>query len=404
MYLVIGQGAAGASAANTLRRLDTATPITIVTAEKDYCYNRVDLPDILAGKYEPSAAELQGVESFRSLGISCRMGTRVQAVHPQEKIVQLASGEALKYTKLLLATGSKPIIPRLPGLDARGIHTLWTMEQARAISGAASRSSSAVVIGAGLIGLKAGLALASRGLRVTIVERLPRVMPRQLDGRAATIISDALRQAGIELLLDTEVRSIVAEDGVVSGVKIGARRLACEIVLLAVGVKPNTELAEAAGLSVNFGIIVNRNQQTSVPEIYAAGDAAETSDSLTGGPKVPGIWPVAIRQGEVAAHNMAGYEMFYDSPPAMNAVEIAGVPLVSMGDIEGAPGDEVLTTQAGNSYRRLVLRDRTIRGVLCLGDIRQAGVIGAQMIRQTELADPSLLASPQFSFAHLIDA
>jgi NAD(P)H-nitrite reductase large subunit len=383
--------------------LDPATPLTMVTAEGDYFYNRVDLPDIIAGKYEPAAAELQGIQDFQALGITCRMGVAVQRICAPEKIVQLASGEELKYEKLLLATGSEPLLPRLPGIDARGVYQLWTMEQARSITRAAGDAGKAVVIGAGLIGLKLATALATRGLKVTVIEKLPRIMPRQLDDAAAQLVSNALRRAGIELMLDTEVEGILSGDGRVAAVEAGGRRLVCEMVVVAVGVKPNTELAQTAGIAVNRGIVVDRHQQTSVADIYAAGDVAETLDSLTGQPAVPAIWPVAVRQGEVAGYNMAGHPLEYEGSVAMNAVEVAGIPLISIGDIEGEPGDEALVTQGAGFYRKIVLRGKTVRGVLCLGDIRHSGVIGAQIIRHTEISDPALLVSPQFSFAQLIE-
>jgi NAD(P)H-nitrite reductase large subunit len=403
MYLIVGQGAAGTSAAKILRRLDPATPVTMVTAEEDYFYNRVDLPDIIAGKYEPAAAELQGARDFQMLGITCRMGVAVQRIHAGEKVAQLASGEELKYKKLLIATGSTPLLPRLPGIDARGICQLWTMEQARSITRAARDAREAVVIGAGLIGLKVATALASHGLKVTLIEKLPRIMPRQLDDTAAEIISNALRRAGIELLLDTEVEGLLSDDGRVTAVEAGGRRLACQMVVVAVGVKPNTELAQTADVAVNRGIVVDRRQQTSVADIYAAGDVAETVDPFTGQPAVPAIWPAAVREGELAGHNMAGYPLEYEGSVAMNAVEIAGIPLVSIGDVEGAPGDEALVTQGAGFYRKLVLHEKTVRGVLCVGDIRHSGVLGAQIIRQTEIADPTVLVFPHFSFAHLID-
>jgi NAD(P)H-nitrite reductase large subunit len=278
------------------------------------------------------------------------------------------------------------------------------MEQARRIAYAAKRASNAVIIGAGLIGLKVAVALASRGLKVTVIEKLPQIMPRQLDDVAAKIVDSALRCAGIDVMVDTDVRSIVSRNGAVAAVEAGGRQVACEMVIVAAGVKPNAELAKAAGVAVNGGIVVDKYQQTSIPDIFAAGDVAVTMDPLTGKPTTPAIWPVAIRQGEVAGHNMAGHRMEYEGMLAMNAVEIAGIPLISIGDIEGTSGDETVTTQAAGFYRKLVLRDRRIRGVLCLGDIRHAGVIGAHIIRQTEIADPSLLASPGFSFAEVVNS
>ena len=404
MFIIIGQGAAGSSAARTLRRLAPATPVTMITDEQDYFYSRIDLPDIIAGKVGATESELQGSEAFRELGVVCRMNQRVTAIHPDEKTVELASGERLKYSKLLVATGSLPVIPPLPGRAAKGVYALSTMAHTREIAQAAKSARRAVVIGAGLIGLKSALALAGHGLEVTVVEKLSRVMPRQLDDTAANVIADAVCRKGVAVTLSTEVKAITVSDGVVTGIQLEAKELACDMVLMAVGVKPNVELAQAAGIKVGRGIIVDACQQTSGADIYAAGDVAETIDPLTGDRVLPAIWPVAVEQGEVAASNMTGTQAEFKGGVAMNAIEIAGIPLVSIGDLEGETGDEVLTSGVGTSYRKLVLRGNKVRGVLCLGDIRQAGVIGSQVLHQTEVTDASSLISPHFNFAGLVDS
>ncbi|MDR3562164.1 MAG: FAD-dependent oxidoreductase [Negativicutes bacterium] len=402
MYIIIGQGAAGATAAKTLRRLDEATPVTIITAEQDYFYSRIDLPDVLGGKVEPAQAALEGPEDFAAQGITCRMGQTVKAIHAEAKEVELATGERLSYKKMLLATGSVPVMPPLSGIGARGVHTLWTLEQTRAIIAAADTAKAAVVVGAGLIGLKTALALAARGLKVTVVEKLPRVMPRQLDDAASAILTGRLRAKNVEVLVDTAVSGLTTVNGAVTGVELADRTLACDMVIMAIGVKPNTGLAADAGLNIGRGVVVDACQQTSDAAIYAAGDVAETVDALSGNPAVPAIWPVAVEQGRVAAYNMAGHSQEFNGSVAMNSVEVAGVPLVSVGDIEGEAGDEVFINKKGDTYRKIVLRGKVVRGILCLGDIRQAGVIGGLVLRQTEVDDPYRLTSPQFNFVDLI--
>lgn len=277
------------------------------------------------------------------------------------------------------------------------------MAQSREIALAAQSARRAVVIGAGLIGLKSALALTARGLEVTVVEKLSRVMPRQLDEVAAGRIADAVGAKGIRLLLGTEVKAIAIANGAVAGVQLEGRELGCDMVLMAVGVKPNVQLAQAAGIEVGRGITVDARQQTSAADVYAAGDAAETIDPLTGNRVVPAIWPVAVEQGEVAASNMLGAHAEFKGGVAKNAIEIAGIPLVSVGDFAGEPGDEVLVSSTQTSYRKLVLRDGRLRGVLCLGDIRQAGVIASQVFSQVEVKDASSMISPHFNFACLVD-
>ncbi len=402
MYIIIGQGIAGATAAMTLRKLDPRTPVTIITDEHDYLYSRIDLPDIIAGKLKPIDAMLQQVENFANDNVICIMGDKVAAVTPVQKTVELASGTLLKYKKLLFATGSAPIMPLLPGIDSPGVYSLWTMRQAKEIVHAAERTQSAVVVGAGLIGLKTALALKARGLKTTIVEKLPRVLPRQLDDASSDMLADKVRSKGVDVLVNTTVEGIAVSQGAVSGVRLAGGVLPAEMVVMAIGVKPNKELAAATGIKTGRGIIVNEFQETSIPDMYAAGDAAEVLDPLTGELTVPAIWPVAVEQGRIAASNMAGFKETYDGTAAMNAVEIGGMPLVSIGDIEGKAGDVCLIAQKHDAYRKVVVRDTIVKGVLCLGDIRQAGVIGRLVSHPVDIKEVERLISPYFSYADLI--
>ncbi len=402
MYIIIGQGIAGVTAAITLRKLDPRTPVTIITEEHDYLYSRIDLPDIIAGKLKPADAMLQQVENFASDNIICIMGDKVAAVSPAQKTVQLVSGTQLKYTKLLFATGSVPIMPSLPGIDSPGVYSLWTLRQAKEMVSAAEHAQNAVVVGAGLIGLKTALALKARGLKATVVEKLPRVLPRQLDDVSAGILAEKVRSRGVDVLVNTTVDGIAASQGRVSGVHTAGGIIPAEMVVMSIGVKPNKELAAAAGIKTGRGIVVNEFQETSVPDVYAAGDVAEVFDSRTGESVVPAIWPVAVEQGKIAAGNMAGSRASYDGNAAMNAVEIAGLPLVSIGDVEGKPGDVCLTAQKNDAYRKVVLRDTIVKGVLCLGDIRQAGVIGRLVSHPVDIKEVEKLISPYFSYADLI--
>jgi nitrite reductase (NADH) large subunit len=402
MYVIIGQGVAGTTAANTLRRLDPGAPITVVTAEADSFYNRIDLPDIIEGKI--ASAELQAAAQFAARDITCLMANSVDAIRPDTKRVTLASGEDLAYDKLLLATGSVPVLPPLEGIDAVGVASLWTMADARRIVARAGLARRTVVVGAGLIGLKTALALAGRGVAVTVVEKLPRVMPRQLDDTASAIVAGRLAAKGIDLRLGDEVSGILTGQGAVKGVAVAGRTIACEALVMAIGVKPNSGLAAAAGLTVRRGIVVDALQRTSVKDIYAAGDVAESLDRLTGTAVVPATWPVAAAQGRVAAANMAGQPADFDGSVAMNSVDIAGLALVSVGDIEGQDGDEVLVSRRDGSYRKVVLRDHRLRGVLCLGDIRQAGVLAGMVWRQVAVPAPARLLSPAFSFRDFMPA
>ena len=381
MYVIIGLGAAGAAAATAIRRYDKAAAITVVTEESAQFYSRVDLPDIVSGKLKENAAVLKNAAEFEALGIEIISGQRVEAILTEEKAVVFADGRRLAYDRLLLATGSKTIIPDIPGAGALGVRALWTMHQAQQLIDAAGHAKAAVVVGSGLIGLKTALALAARGLKVTVVEKLPRVMPRQLDEIGAEIIAAALQNKGVTIMTGAEVDAIEVASGSASGVVVNGSTLKAEIVVMAVGVKPNADLAIASGIAVGRGITVDANLRTSIPHIYAAGDCAEIIDPATGMSVVPAIWPIAVEQGETAAANMAGEAKAYQPSSAMNAVEVAGIPLISAGDPNPTAQDEVMTLTKAGRYRKVVSRDGVIRGVLFVGDVRQAGVLVNMCLR-----------------------
>lgn len=401
MYVIIGQGAAGTSAANTLRSLDSKVPITVITDEHDYFYSRIDLPDILSGKYSAQDSIRQTSEEFAEKSIACRMGETVQEILAEEKVVLLASGEKIPYDKLLIATGSLPVVPPLKGSDASGVHVLWTMEQARTMIDAAAEAKSAVVVGAGLIGLKAALALHKRGLKVMVVEKLPYILPRQLDETAARIMEKQIQAKGIDLRIGTGVEEIEVREGKVIGVRLLNEMVACDLIVMAVGVKPNTALAASAGVKVGRGIVVDEYLRTSIPDIYAAGDVVEVFDSSSESYVVPAIWPVAVEHGQLAAWNMLGHDKPFVYTAAMNSVEIAGIPFISVGDIVGGSQDQILVNHQDVNYKKVVMRGQTVRGVLFLGNIRQAGVLANLVIRQAESEIDSPL-SPAFSFADLL--
>ena len=302
-----------------------------------------------------------------------------------------------------MATGSDPVVTLLfpEGKPEESIsYGHWNRrERLRALQTART----AVVIGAGLIGLKTALALRQRGLEVAIVEKMPGIMPLQLDETASSILAAKITGLGVRVFTSAEVKAVQAVDGKVTGVVSDHGFLAADMVIVAVGVRPNVTLARGAGLTVQRGIVTNEFLETSVAGIYAAGDVAEVNDLLTGEPVVPAIWPAAVEQGRFAAFNMAGERVAYDGATAMNSVEIAGVPLISVGAISAGSGAQVLSRQSGDTYRKIVLHGKTARGALFLGDIRPAGVIANLVLRHAEVNELDLF-SPTFSFASVMSS
>lgn len=383
-YVIIGNSAAGISAAETIRRLDKSGRITVISDEGFPVYSRCLLPHLIAGERSEEELLLRPEDFYEAQGIEALLGRRVVSIEPEAKRIVLADGEELTYDQLLLAVGGSPLIPEIEGIDREGVFGLRTIEDARRIIAASREAERAVVIGGGLIGLRAAFALHKRGLAVTAIEMLPRVLPQQLDGAASRILSQAIVAYGVELILGQTVQEIVGRDGRVEGVLLAdGRRVDCRLVVVAVGVRPNIELARAAGSATERGVLVDERMRTSVADIYAAGDVAETFDVVTGERTLSALWPSAVEQGRLAGYNMAGVAREYEGALGLlNAVEFAGIPVISVGVI--APRDdgyEVLATQRGDVYRKLVLRGNRLVGALLLGEIERAGVYTA-LIRQ----------------------
>jgi len=403
MYLIIGQGAAGTAAANELKLLDTAAKVTIITEEPDWFYSRIDLPDIIAGKYHPREALLQSAKQFTEKGINYIMDERVTHIMPQEHSVELASGQRLGYRKLLLATGSQSSIPKVAGINSRGVYQLWTMAQAQEICEVATEAKVAIVIGAGLIGLKTALALKKRGLNVTVLERRNKVLPQQLDEIGAEILEDKIKAAGVNVLTGIQVDGIETHDGAAIGIISGTQILPCDLVIVATGIKPNVSLAIQAGIRVASGIVTDEFLQTSVPDIYAAGDVSEVIDILSKRSVLTAGWPAAVEQGIIAGRNMVDYRKTpYPGYLPVNSVEIAGMPLVSAGNVNGDANDDIRTFRKENVYKRVVFTDNTVTGFLFMGDIRQAGVMVSAIARSISMPPQATIGSA-FSYADLLE-
>jgi nitrite reductase (NADH) large subunit len=330
-----------------------------------------------------------GAASSPEAGV--QVGQRVVALEADAKQITLQDGKTCSFDRLLLATGASALVPDLPGWPGPGTFGLRTLADAQALARAAREGKNAVVIGAGRVGLKAGLALRQSGLEVTLVEQGPHVAPMQFDEVAGEILGRALEAAGIRLCLGQSVAAVERDGHRAQGAVLeDGRLLEAEVIVAALGVRPNVELAQKAGLAINRGILVDRWLRTSAPEIYAAGDVAETTDLVTGQSLVSGLWTTAVEMGRVAGGNMAGADMEYPGAWAvLNALEVAGVPTVAMGLTNPANGGvyEVCQIHQGNTYRKLVFKEEMLVGALLVGDIDGAGVYAGLIKRKATVRD-----------------
>jgi len=365
-YVIAGNGVAGTSAAAKIRDLDKTGEIDIFTDEPYPFYSRPLLPEFIAGAVEEKNLFVHPPQWYEDKNIVLHLEEGVEAVRPGEQELTTAEGK-YKYDRLLLAAGSNPFVPPVKGMeDKEGIFTLRSIDDAKAIKEYAKKSRKAVLIGGGLLGLEAGNGLRRAGLQVVVVESFPRLLPRQLDSEGAAILQRRMEEMGFEFFLDQTCEEIQGQ-GKVEGILLKSeRRVDADMILVSAGVRSDLRLANSTGMETERGVIVNDRLETSIENIFAAGDVAQHRGLCYG------IWPASQRQGEVAGTNMAGGDETYDGTVPSNSLKVLGIDLVSSGEIdaEGKLECRVATDPEGATYRKLVFDGECLVGCVLLGDVK----------------------------------
>ena len=401
-YLIVGNSAGGIGAAEAIREVDKMGSITIISDEPYPTYSRP-----LISKYLTKERSLDGI-LFRPLGFYSRnnitflLGRRVRHLDLESHTAELENGEGIAWEKLLLATGGKPIVPRIQGVDKRGVFTFTTFDDARAIDEFLDSVDEAVVIGGGLIGISVTEALVKRGIEVTVVEMKQRILNTILDEQASLIEEEILRQAEVRIIGGHTVSEVVGKGSVEGVVLDNGERIPCNLVILAIGVMPRKELAEGSGIRMNRGIVVDSHMATSHPDVYSCGDVAEAYDFVYGTNRLIPIWPNAYIGGRTAGYNMAGARAEYPGSTAMNSLSYFGLDISAAGiAIPPDDGYEVISKQKDGVYHRLVLKDDLIVGVVFVEEIEKSGLVLSLMrervnvgsFKQALLADDFDLAA-----------
>jgi NAD(P)H-nitrite reductase large subunit len=410
-YLIIGNSAGGIAAAEAIREVDREGAITMVSEEPYFAYSRPLISEYLAGERSLDSMLLRPVDFYERNKIEALLGTRAARLDFGRKLVELEDGRQLAWRKLLLATGGAPIVPKLKGSHKKEVFTFTTLEDAERIGQVVKRGDTLVVIGGGLIGVSLAQALVQRGVAVVVVELMGKLLGAALDAEASRLVEEALRTKHIEIILGQTVKEIVGrpEDGRrVGGVILeDGRTIACDGVVFAIGVAPRTELVMRSPVTVDRGIVVDRRMATSCRDVYACGDAAQAYDFIHKANRLIPVWPNAVAGGRVAGHNMAGQRSRYDGSTGMNALNCFGLSTVAAGLVE--PGDEpaceVLANLGGNgTYRKVVLRNNRIVGMVFVGDIERSGVVFGLMKDGVNVRRfKESLLSPDFGLAALPD-
>jgi len=394
-YLIVGQGAAGIAAAEEIRTQDPAGDILLVSQDPHGYYSRPGLAYYLTGELPDRALFPWDEKDFARLRLRRRQG-RVVRLHPQAHLVELDDGSRLPYDRLLLAVGSLAFRPPLPGIELEGVVTLDSLDDARQIVKRSRRARAAVVVGGGITALELVEGLRARRVRVHYLLRGDRYWRSVLDETESRIVEKRLEKEGVRIHRRTEIAEILGKRGRVVGVLTkDGQQIKCNLVAVAIGVRPRLELAKNAGLETDRGIVVNERLQTGVADIFAAGDAAQVRDPRSGKALLDTLWSVAVAQGRVAGRNMAGQTAVYRKGVPFNVTRLAGLTTtiigavgrgvdrdllgIARGDSEawrqlpGAPdaaGVELLAAQEGfdvNHLRVLVGR-QTLIGAVVMGD------------------------------------
>jgi len=382
-YLIIGNSVAGVNCIEGIREVDEKGEIVVVSEEGVFNYSRPLISYYLGGRVGMDRIFFKNEDFYNKKKVNLILNTKAGKINVEEKKVKLTSDEEIKFDKLLISCGGKPIVPPIQGLKEikEGFFTFTKLSDAQRIIEYIRTNGikQAVVLGAGLIGLKCTEGLVERGLKVSIVELADRILANTFDEEASGILENALKKWGCQVFKRDTVVEIEGKRGKVKGVILKSGKIIpTSLLIIAIGVIPNLDLVKNTSIKYDRGIIVNRWMQTNVRYIYAAGDVAQGRDFLLQKNSVIAIWPVASYQGKIAGLNMAGKRTKYQGLFAMNSVQLAGIPTISFGITNPSGGEdyEVLSKkdERNNFYRKIVLKNNRIVGAIFLGKIERAGI------------------------------
>ena len=377
-HIIIGAGPAGVVAAETLRKCDPTASVTIIGDEPEPPYSRMAIPYFLSNNIEESGSYLRDPSKHYSLNNIELVRQRVEKVDSKAKQVVLADGSNRSYDKLLLANGSHPISPPVPGLDLPQVHSCWTLDDARHIIELGQPGANVVLIGAGFIGCIILEALVKRGIKLSVVETGNRMVPRMLNEKAGGLLKQWCIDQGVDAHTSCSVESVTAADkGEVEVSLSDGSKLPAALVITATGVKPNVEILDGSDIKLDTGILVNRSMQTSNSDVYAAGDVAQGIDFSTGNFEVQAIQPTATDHGRIAALNMSGNATEHHGTLNMNVLDTLGLISCSFGLWMGVDGgDQAELYNPGEfQYINLQFDGDCLVGASTVGKTQHIGVL-----------------------------
>jgi nitrite reductase (NADH) large subunit len=402
-HVIIGNSAAGLAGAETIRRLDPQASITIISDEPYPPYCRPLLTYLLGGDIKEKDLWLKAADYYQRWQFTPILGKRVVQVDPAARAISLDGGESVPYDRLLVASGARPTLPGIPGQELPGVFTVRTLEHFKAMQQMLRPGMRLAVIGSGLVGIKTAQALAHRNYDVTLIARKSQVLSNLLDQNAADLLHQALTRIGVKLRFHSVPAALSNQNGRVKGVVLtDGSEIPADLVIIGIGVIPNTEFLSGAGLSDPDGLTVDQRLRTNRDDIFAAGDCVQPVDRLSGEKTYFAIWPAAVEQGRLAGANMAGHHRPYGGLLSQNTFYVGNTRIIAGGLVR--PDDDSCEVHLqhdpiNNSYRRLVVKDGRLAGVILVGQVEDTGVYLHLIYNRTLLA--SLPADPRQQGFHV---
>ena len=375
-YVIIGGGIAGVSAAEAVHAQDPEGKIVLISKEEESPYSRMALTRFMAGEVKREKLPLHQQDWYAEDNVDLILGAAVESIDRENRNVRLADGRSFAYDKLVLASGASPFIPPFPGKDLQGVMALRTLADAEYVLDCCCEPIQVVVIGGGLLGLEMAGAISRTGAKVTIIETFDWLLPRQLDPPGGNLLQARIEAMGMSVITGGKTKGMLAdENGKVRAVQMeDGTELPADLVLVSTGVRPNLELAKAAGLEANKGLLVDDRMATSDPHIFAAGDLTEHKGVLYG------LWQPAKTQGDVAGTNAAGGQAAFEGVPPSAMLKVLGIDLFSIGQIAANDAaDKVMAKEVDGNYSSYTLRDGKLIGAILFGEAGLSGKVKKAM-------------------------
>lgn len=380
-YVIIGNSIAAVGAVEGIRKIDTEGEITIIGKEPYHVYSRPLISYLLYGKTDEERMKYRGSSFYDTMNCKVILGREAVKINDAKKEVVLDNGELINYDKLLVATGSLPFVPPMKGLE--GVEkrfSFLSLDDAKKLESAISPSSKVLIIGAGLIGLKCAEGISKKVESITVVDLADRILSSILDKDGAEIVKSHIEKENIKFVLNAKVEEFINSN---EALLDSGEKVEFDVLVVAVGVIPNTGLIKDINGKVNRGIVVDEFCQTSIPDIYAAGDCCESFDITSEQNRVLALLPNAYMQGECAGINMAGGKKEFGKAIPMNAISFFGLHIITAGSYVG----EVFSKINGDNYKKLFVKDGLLKGYIMIGDVDKAGIYTSLIREKTPLSE-----------------